>query len=51
MNIPSKLTEYNHVEESARLLLGRPGWTHVSREMLVSEHEDERSILWMSVGG
>ncbi len=45
MTSPSKLNEYNHAEEPARLLLERLGWTHVPREALAEERRDEREVL------
>lgn len=46
MTSPSKLNEYNHAEESARVLLERLGWTYVPRNELAAE----LSIFQMSVG-
>ena len=34
MTSPTKLNEYNHAEEPARLLLERLGWTYVPRDEL-----------------
>ena len=45
MTSPSKLNEYNHAEEPARVLLERLGWTYVPRKTLAVERSDERDIL------
>ena len=45
MTSPSKLNEYNHAEEPARLLLERLGWTYVPRETLAAERGGEREVL------
>ena len=45
MTTPSKLNEYNHAEEPARVLLERLGWTYVPRETLAAERGDEREVL------
>ena len=45
MTTPSKLNEFSHAENPARLLLGRLGWTYVSREALALERSDEREVL------
>ena len=45
MTSPAKLNEYNHAEESARVLLERLGWTYVPREELAAERSDEREVL------
>ena len=42
---PSKLNEYHHAEEPARLLLERLGWTYVPRETLAVERGGEREVL------
>ena len=41
----SKLNEFNHAEDPARLLLERLGWTDVPREALAAERGDEREVL------
>ena len=41
----TKLSEFDHVEEPARLLLERLGWTYIPREALALEREDEREVL------
>ena len=41
----SKLNEYNHAEEPARVLLERLGWTYVPRETLAEERGNEREVL------
>ena len=45
MTTPTKLNEFNHAENPARLLLERLGWTYVSREALALERSDEREVL------
>ena len=45
MTTATKLNEYNHAEEPARLLLERLGWAYVSRDALVAERGDEREVL------
>ena len=45
MTSPSKLNEYNHAEQPARLLLERLGWKYVTREALAAERADEREVL------
>ena len=45
MTTPSKLNEFNHAEDPARLLLERLGWTYVPREALAAERGDEREVL------
>ena len=45
MSTSSKLNEYNHAEEPARVLLQRLGWTYVSRETLAAERIGEREVL------
>ena len=45
MTSPSRLNEYNHAEESARLLLERLGWTYVPRDVLAEERGDQRDVL------
>ena len=45
MTSPSKLNEYNHAEEPARVLLERLGWTYVPREILAAERGGERGVL------
>ena len=45
MNVSSKLNEYNHAEEPARVLLERLGWTYVPREALAAERGNEREVL------
>ena len=45
MTTATKLNEYHHAEEPARLLLERLGWTYVSREALAAERGDEREAL------
>ena len=45
MTTPSKLNEYNHAEEPARVLLERLGWTYVPRETLAAERGGEREVL------
>ena len=45
MTSPTKLNEFNHAEDPARLLLGRLGWTYVPREVLASERGNEREVL------
>ena len=45
MTVPSKLNEYNHAEEPARLLLERLGWTYVHRDVLAEERGDQRDVL------
>ena len=45
MTTATKLNEYNHAEESARLLLERLGWTYVPRDALAAERDDERGVL------
>ena len=42
---PSKLNEYNHAEEPARVLLERLGWTYVPRDALAAERGGEREVL------
>ena len=44
-DLPSKLNEYNHAEEPARLLLERLGWTYVPRDVLAPERGDQRNVL------
>ncbi len=41
----AKLNELHHAENPARVLLERPGWTHVPREKLAGERGDEREVL------
>ena len=41
----SKLNEFNHAEDPARLLLERLGWTYVPRDALAAERGDEREVL------
>ena len=48
MTSPSKLNEYNHAEEPARLLLERLGWTYVPRDVLAPERGDQRNVLLKS---
>ena len=48
MTSPSKLNEYNHAEEPARLLLERLGWTYVPRDVLEPERGDQRNVLLKS---
>ena len=45
MTTSSKLNEYNHAEEPARVLLERLGWTYASREALAAERGGEREVL------
>ena len=45
MTAPAKLSEYNHAEEPARVLLERLGWTYVPRDALAAERGDEREVL------
>ncbi len=45
MPSPAKINEYNHVEEPARVLLERLGWTYVPRDALAIERGDEREVL------
>ena len=45
MTTPSKLNEFNHAEDPARLLLERLGWTYVPRDALAAERGDERDVL------
>ena len=45
MTSSSKLNEFNHAEDPARLLLELLGWTYVSRAELVTERGDERDVL------
>ena len=45
MTTPSKLNEFNHAEDPARLLLERLGWTYVPREALAAERGNEREVL------
>ena len=42
---PTKLNEYNHAEEPARILLERLGWTYVPRQSLAAERSDGREVL------
>ncbi len=42
---PTKLNEYNHAEEPARVLLERLGWTYVPREKFAKERGDGREVL------
>ena len=48
MTSPTKLNEYNHAEEPARLLLERLGWTYVPRDALAAERGDQRDVLLKS---
>ena len=48
MTSPSKLNEFNHAEEPARLLLERLGWTYVPRDVLEPERGDQRNVLLKS---
>ncbi len=45
MTSPDKLNELNHVENPARELLERLGWTYVPREELAAERDDDRDVL------
>ena len=45
MTSPSKLNEYNHAEEPARVLLERLGWTYIPRDVLAEERGDQRDVL------
>ena len=45
MTSPSKLNEYSHAEEPARVLLERLGWTYMSRDVLAPERGDQRDVL------
>ena len=45
MTSPAKLNELNLAENPARELLERLGWTHVPREELSAERDDERDVL------
>ena len=41
MTTSSKLNEFNHAEQPARVLLERLGWTYVPRDALAAERGDE----------
>ena len=41
----TKLNEFDHAEEPARLLLEKLGWAYVPQEALAREREDERDVL------
>ena len=46
--IITRVNEYNHAEEPARLLLERLGWTYVPRDALAAERGDHRDVLLKS---
>ena len=43
--IITRVNEYNHAEEPARVLLERLGWTCVTRDVLAPERGDQRDVL------
>ena len=43
--IITRVNEYNHAEEPARVLLERLGWTCVPRDVLAEERGDQRDVL------
>ena len=49
MTSPSRLNEYNHAEEPARVLLERLSWTYVPRDVLAAERGDQRDVLLKGV--
>ena len=46
--IITRVNEYNHTGEPARLLLERLGWTYVPRDALAAERGDQRDVLLKS---